>query len=105
MPIRPRRKWFLKEWRKFRGLSQERLADRLGVHKGDISNLENGKRRYNQDVLEALADALECEPADLIMRDPTDPEAFWTLWEQASEGEREDIRRLAEVLMQRKKAG
>lgn len=104
MPTKPRQRWFLKEWRKHKGLSQEKLAERLGIHKGDISNLEKGKRRYNQDILEALADALECEPADLIMRDPTEPESIWSLWDHASEGERNDIRRLAEVVL-RKKTG
>lgn len=105
MPIQHRQKFFLKEWRKYRGLSQEKLAARVGIHKGDISNYEKGKRRYNQDLLEALADALECEPADLIMRDPTQPEALWSLWDHASEGEREEIRRFADYTVNRKKAG
>jgi transcriptional regulator with XRE-family HTH domain len=100
-----RPKWFLKEWRKFRGLSQDKLAERLGVHKGDISNWEKGKRRYNQDLLEQLADALQCEPADLIMRDPTQPEAIWSIWDHASEGQKEEIRRFAEFTVKEKKAG
>lgn len=108
MPVRHRQKLFLKEWRKFRGLSQEKLAERVGLHKGDISNYETGKRRYNQDLLEALAEALQCEPADLIMRNPSDPEAIWSLLDQAQEGEREEIRRFAEYVIERdagKKAG
>jgi len=70
MPIRTRQKWFLRQWRKHRGLSQERLAERIGTTKSRISELETGRERYNQDVLEMLADALECEPGDLLMRDP-----------------------------------
>jgi DNA-binding Xre family transcriptional regulator len=104
MPTQTRQRWFLKEWRKHRGLSQEKLAERLGIYKGDVSNLENGKRRYNQDILEALAEALACEPADLIMRNPTS-ESIWSIWEQASEGERADIVRVAEALTKGKKAG
>jgi len=104
MSIKHRQRWFLKEWRKHKGLSQEKLAEKLGIHKGDISNLEKGKRRYNQDILEALADALECEPADLIMRNPADPDNIWSIWDKAGEGERNDIRRLAEVILS-KKAG
>lgn len=103
MPTQPRQRWFLKEWRKHRGLSQEKLAERLGIYKGDVSNLETGKRRYNQDILEALADALQCDPADLIMRDPTS-QTIWTIWENASEGERADIVRVAEALTKGKKA-
>lgn len=76
--------FYLKQWRKHRGLTQQLLADRLETSKGYISDLENGKRRYNQDVLEALAYALMCEPADLLMRDPTNEGSMWTIWEAAS---------------------
>ena len=105
MPIQHRQRWFLKEWRKHRGLSQEKLAERLGIYKGDVSNLETGKRRYNQDILAALAQALECEPADLIMRDPSSSDSIWSIWEHASEGERADIVRVAEALTKGKKSG
>lgn len=97
-----RQKWFLKEWRKFRELSQEQLAVRIGVSKGDISNWEKGKRRYNQDMLEALARALEIEsPGLLLLVDPTGPDSFWSYWEHASETQRRDIIRLAQVVMSR----
>jgi transcriptional regulator with XRE-family HTH domain len=83
-----RQKFFLKEWRLYRGLTQARLAERIGVAKSAISHLEKGVRRYNQDQLEALAEALNCEPADLVMRDPTDSDSIWSLWDRAQPGER-----------------
>lgn len=98
MAIRARQKWFLREWRKHRGLTQEQLAERVGWNKGDVSNLERGARRYNQDALEALAEALDCEPCDLIMRDPTQPGAVWNVWEAIPEAKRDDALRILEAL-------
>lgn len=78
-----------------RGLSQEQLADRLETSVASISRIENGTQPYTQDVLEALAEALATDPASLLMRDPTDPEAIWSIWEQAKQGERTLIEELA----------
>jgi transcriptional regulator with XRE-family HTH domain len=78
-PEKPRH--FIKEWRKHRGLTLEALAERIGVTHGAISQLERGITSYTQPMLEALAEAMYCEPADLIMRDPTDGEAPWSLWD------------------------
>ena len=80
--LKPRRRHFIKEWRKFRGLTQEQLAERIGVAISSISQLETMKQGYSQPTLEAIADALNCQPADLLMRDPTQPEAIWTIWEK-----------------------
>lgn len=85
------RPFYLKQWREYRGLSQQRLADRMETSKGYISDLERGKRRYNQDLLEALAEALMCEPADLLMRDPSDPSGIWSIWDQVPVTERPRI--------------
>ena len=70
------RKTFFREWREFRGLSQEQLAEILGTNKSGVSKIENGLNKYNQSSLEAWADALTCEPADLISRAPPEPMAF-----------------------------
>lgn len=61
---------YVREWRKFRGLTQERLAERTPFSPGAISQLETGRTNYTQDMLEALAEALECKPGDLISRNP-----------------------------------
>lgn len=82
-----RRRHFIKEWRKFRGLTQEQLAERVGVAVSSISQLETMKQGYSQPTLEAIADALQCEPADLLMRKPPnkdDPDpnnGIWSIWE------------------------
>lgn len=90
--------FYLREWRKHRQLTQEQLADRIGTSKGYLSDLERGVRRYNQDLLEALADALNCGPADLLMRDPSIQDAIWSIWEHAKPGERQQIAAVARVI-------
>jgi transcriptional regulator with XRE-family HTH domain len=92
---RARRRTFFKEWRVHRGLSQEQLADRLETSVASISRIEKGSQPYTQDVLEALAEALMTDPASLLMRNPDDPEAMWSIWEQAKKGERQLIEELA----------
>lgn len=76
-----RQRHFIREWRKHRGLTQDQLAERVGISKPNLSRLENRKQDYTQSLLEALAEALQCEPADLIMRDPSAPEMPWSIWE------------------------
>lgn len=79
---------FIREWRKFRGLNQEQLAERIGIGKPYVSKIETGKRRYDQPFLEAAAEALNCTPADLLVRDPTDPEGIWSIWDDLKPAER-----------------
>lgn len=64
------KRWYLREWRKDRHLTLEQLAARIETTGATISRLERGKQPYSQPMLEALADALQCQPADLIMRPP-----------------------------------
>lgn len=82
---------FIRQWRKKRGLSQERLADRVGMTGGNLSEIENGNTGYTQATLEALAEALQCSAADLLIRDPSDPEGLWSLWETAKPAQRKQI--------------
>src|SRR5207342_1952034 len=77
-PPRPRgqfRKSFIRQWRDYRGLTLERLADRVGMTAGNLSQLERGNQGYTQNTLEALAQALQTDTASLLMRDPSDSEA------------------------------
>jgi transcriptional regulator with XRE-family HTH domain len=63
-------KHYIREWRKYRGLTQERLAERTPFTNGAISQLETGRTKYTQDMLEALAVALDCSPGDLLNVNP-----------------------------------
>lgn len=94
---RASRRTFIKEWRKYRDLNQESLAERVGTTQETISRLERGDIAYTQPMLEALADALRCEPADLIMRDPTQPGSLWSIWDQIQPQERDQAMRVLET--------
>lgn len=99
--LKRRRRLFLKEWRTHRGLRQAQLAERSGVSQGLISQLENNATDYSGKTLEALAEALQCDAADLIMRNPTDPEAPWSIWDTLKQGEQ---RQAIEIMKALKRA-
>ena len=73
---------FIREWRKHRKLNQEELAKQAGVTQETISRLETGGIRYTQELLEDVAVALRCTPADLISRDPSGASPVWVVWER-----------------------
>jgi transcriptional regulator with XRE-family HTH domain len=79
---------YFRAWRAYRGLTQDQLAERIGIARSYLSKIERGDRRYDQHFLEAAADALRCEPANLINIDPTGPDSLWSVWEQLSPPER-----------------
>ena len=79
--LKTRKKTQIREWRKHRGLTLERLSDRIGVTPGALSQLERGDVGYTQPMLEALADALSCQPADLISRPPDTENGLQLVWD------------------------
>src|SRR3954453_22393294 len=98
----PQRKFqqtYIREWRKHRGLTLGEVADRLDMTPGHISMLERGQRGYTQETLEAVAAALQTDVASLLMRDPTDPEAIWTVWDQAKPAQRRQLLEVAKSLV------
>src|ERR1051326_3870459 len=95
---RPRRT-FIRDCRQPRGLTLQKLADRIGITHASLSRIERGLQPYSQPLLEALADALQTEPASLLMRNPADPEGIWSVWEQAKPGERRQIVEIAKTLI------
>jgi len=98
----PKRKFqqtYIREWRKHRGLTLEKVADRLDMTPGHISMLERGQRGYTQETLEAVAAALQTDVASLLIRDPTDPEAIWTVWDQAKPAQRRQLLEIAKAFV------
>lgn len=75
---------FLQEWLDFRRLTAEQLAGRMETSKSVVSKLINGRQRYNQDWLERIAYALDCEVIQLY-RPPTAPTATELLAEMSPE--------------------
>ncbi|WP_136525731.1 helix-turn-helix domain-containing protein [Geomonas ferrireducens] len=56
----------VREVRKLRGLSQEKLAEQVGVDPKQISRIEGGKSAPSLDTLEAIAKHLQVEMKDLF---------------------------------------
>ena len=49
----------IKVWREYRGLTQQQLADMVGISKPYLSQIETGKRTGTTDVLSTIAKALD----------------------------------------------
>ena len=95
----PRKRTYLRQWREFRELSLERAAERFDMSAAQLSRIETGKSPYTQDFLELAAFAYRTDVPSLLMRDPTDPEAIWSIWDQAKPGERRQIVEIAKTLI------
>jgi transcriptional regulator with XRE-family HTH domain len=58
---------FLRSERRARGISQETLADRAGMHRTSVSLIErDGRRDPRLDTLVSLARALGIPPAEMV---------------------------------------
>lgn len=93
----PKARYFFREWRKHRGFSQEELAEMIGVTPPSISQLERGIQGFSDRTLEALADALHCSPGDLLMRNPLDTSAPWSIWDRIREDRRPQALKVLET--------
>ena len=102
--VKRRRKTYIRQWRKKWNLTLEQVSSRLEVlghplQPGHLSMLERGERGYTQETLEALSDALKTDVASLLMRDPTEPDAIWSIWDAAKPGQRRQIVEVAKTLV------
>ena len=62
---------YIKEWRKYRGMTQEQLAEAAGMVVSNVSQLEQGRQGYSQEGLEAIANALQCGAGQLLSSSPS----------------------------------
>jgi transcriptional regulator with XRE-family HTH domain len=90
---------FLRAWRKHRLKTLEQVAEQLHMSHSQLSRIERQEQPYNQELLEALAELYRCDVVDLLIRDPSDPEGMWTLWERAKPAERRRIVAVTETLL------
>lgn len=58
----------IRVWRKYRGLTQQQLADAAGISKPYLSQIESGKRMGTAEVLSAIAKALNVAVDDLLAK-------------------------------------
>lgn len=98
MPRMEKQRHYIRAWREHRGLTQEQFAERVGINRAYLSKIETGKRRYDQPFLEAAAEALRCAPADLLIRDPSDPDGIWSIWDNLAQAQRTQIVEIAKTI-------
>ena len=82
---------YLRQWRHHRRLTLQKVAERMDMTPSHLSMLERGVRGYTQPVLEAVASALRTDAGSLLVRDPTDPDAIWAIWDKAKPDQRKQI--------------
>jgi transcriptional regulator with XRE-family HTH domain len=72
---------FFREWREYRGMTQERAAELLNIDRTSLSRIERGRQIYSEPVIEGMAEAYGCDARDLFTRNPNDPEGLWSVLE------------------------
>lgn len=95
-PKKPVR-WFLLEWREYKGLTQEQVAERMDTNKGQVQKLENGKQRMNDRWIAGFAHAFDIEPSRLLQH-PESPSAD-ELLRQASPEQRRQVQAVIEAIL------
>lgn len=86
-------------------MTLEQLAERVGTTleggftHASLSRIERGLQPYSQIVLEAIAHALQTDAASLLMRDPSDPDGIWSVWDGAKPGDRQKIVDIARTIV------
>lgn len=69
-PKRRRVRHYVKQWRQYRSLTQEQLAERVDKSRGLISQIESGETSLTEDLMYGLADAFNCAPWDILRVNP-----------------------------------
>jgi transcriptional regulator with XRE-family HTH domain len=59
----------LRQIRHIRGLSQEQLADLVGLHRTYVGSVERGERNVSIDNMERFAQALEIDLTELLIEE------------------------------------
>lgn len=86
----------LKEIRKSQGMTQQQVADALGLHLTNYNKLENGKTKLSAQQMEQLAKILHCSPSDFISRRsdvrvvPVRQYVAAGIWQESSTWDEED---------------
>jgi transcriptional regulator with XRE-family HTH domain len=106
---------YLREWREHRDLKLEQVAERIALMSAEradadpsakqltmthatLSRIERGLIPYGQYLLEYLAEIYMTDPGSLIMRDPTQGEAIWSIWERLRPVERRQVEEIAKTI-------
>ena len=80
LPTMERKRTYIRAWREHRGYTLDDMIGRLEaldtkITGASLSRIERGIQPYSQDIMEAIAAALNLAVGDLLENDPTIPEA------------------------------
>ena len=91
---------FLRQWREFRGMTQEELAAKVDTNANMIGYLEGGKRGLSAKWLRKLAPALDTAPGMILDHDPhlLDSDIV-EIWMTASSRQRRQIADIAKTIL------
>lgn len=100
MPAKPTQtRNFIREWRMYAGVTQEQLAEAVGVTHASIQRYETRKQAVSADKLSAIAKRLNCTPSELLSRSPHEDPEIWPLWNQATPDQKRQIVRVVKSLI------
>ncbi len=100
------RRTYIREYRRLKGLTLEELAAGIDRTVGFISDLETGKKRYNQTVIEEIAAFLEVPVGSLTDVDPTQSaraENVTGLWRAIPEADRPRVEEIMRTFIPKAK--
>lgn len=91
---------YLRQWRMFRKLTQEQLAEMVSTNANMIQYLETGERGLSAKWLRRLAPALGTTPGMLLDHDPQQLDSdVIDIWAHADERERRQLSEIAKTLV------
>jgi transcriptional regulator with XRE-family HTH domain len=93
----------VKKRRKHKGLSQEKLAEKIGVSKNTVSDIESGDKFARADTLIKLAKILETEVYELLKPKDISPDNTADAIAIYSEEVKEAVERVQKSYLGRKK--
>ena len=64
---KPIHDWYLKQWLKKLGVSQQKVADLAGWQKSKVSRLASGATQYDRDTVNIVSMILKIRPFEVLM--------------------------------------
>ena len=92
---------YLRAWRKHKGRTLESVADEINMSHQNLGKIERGKVPVNDELLRALAELYGTDPGSLIMRDPSQADPIYSIWETLSPPQRKEALEIIEVIKRR----
>lgn len=91
---------YLREWRLFRGMTQQQLAERVDTNANMIQYLESGERGLSAKWLRRLCAPLDTTPGMILDHDPNSLDSdILEIWATASNREKRQIAEVARALV------